>query len=516
MQPINPRSVFSGVLAVFGFCVICQGHFAVQGQVVPTSPLQSNPNAKAAAAPAPSDGVAEASVASPAGPISLESKVKDSDIRKTLDHLLSRYPGVRSITAEVDRGAVTLDGQAEDDDVRAGLTQIAQKVEGVRLVLNRMKTDAQVMTPLQLGRRAVQRLWQGVTQNWVDAAFALAYFLLFLLLARVFSARSETWLAPFIKNVMLRSVAGSVISSLLVLAGVLMGLSLLNLTHMILSIVGLASMVGLAIGFAFRDITENFIASILLGTRRPFQIGDYIQVAGREGVVKTLNTRATVLVTLEGNHIRIPNNIIYKEIMVNSSASPISRGTFDVVIPYEASAATAMEAMSRAICDQEGVLADPPARVLVDGLETNGVRLRAFFWMPVHGVDGVKLLSDLRLKGKLALQAAGIAPPPMGVLVSIVGRVPVDVTEVNDRSRPEMSLRHRSIVTPDEAEANLRIDQQHAETLTAVPSNGEKTVIERVLGHEESQVSEEGTNLLPEPEKEEPDESKAQSAQVPA
>jgi small-conductance mechanosensitive channel len=514
MQPSNPRSEFSGVLAVFGFCVISQGHIAAQGQVVLTSPLQSNPNTKPLAAPAPSDGAAEASVASPAGPITLESKVvKDSDIRKALHHLLSRYPGVRSITAEVDRGAVTLDGQAEDDDVRAGLTQIAQKVEGVRLVLNRMKTDAQVMSPWQLGQRALARLSQGITQNWVDAAFALAYVLLFLVLARIFSARSETWLAPFIKNIMLRSVAGSVISSLLVLAGVLMGLSLLNLTHMILSIVGLASMVGLAIGFAFRDITENFIASILLGTRRPFQIGDYIQVAGREGVVKTLNTRATVLVTLEGNHIRIPNNIIYKEIMVNSSASPISRGTFDVAIPYEASTAVAIEAMSRVICDQEGVLSDPPARVLVDGLETNGVRLRAFFWMPVHGVDGVKLLSDLRLKAKLALQAAGIAPPPMGVLVSLVGRIPVDVTEVNDQSRPEMMLRHRSIVTPDEAEANLKIDQQHAETLTAVPSNGEKTVMEHVLSHEESQVSEEGTNLLPEPENEEPAESKTPNGQ---
>ena len=301
---------------------------------------------------------------------------------------------------------------------------------------------------------------------------------------------------------MLRAVAGSVLSTLLILAGGLMVLSVLNLTHMILSIVGVAGMVGLAIGFAFRDITENFIASILLGTRRPFQIGDYIQVAGREGVVKTLNTRATVLVTLEGNHIRIPNNIIYKEILVNSSASPISRGSFDVVIPYEASTTAALDAMTRALRDQEGVLSDPPARVLVDALETNGVRLRAFFWMPAQGIDGVKLLSDLRLKVKLALQQAGIAPPPMGVLVSLVGRVPVDVRDVDDHPPPETMLRHRSVVTPDEAEANLRLDQQVAETLTAVPADGEKTMMEHVLGHEESQVSEEGTNLLAEPDKE--------------
>ena len=114
-----------------------------------------------------------------------------------------------------------------------------------------------------------------------------------------------------------------------------------------LSILGLAGVVGLAVGFAFRDITENFIASSLLGVRRPFRIGDYIQVAGQAGVVTTLNTRATVLVTLEGNHVRIPNNIIYKEIMVNSSASSSTRGSFDVVIPNEVSTASALEAISR-------------------------------------------------------------------------------------------------------------------------------------------------------------------------
>src|SRR5208337_736937 len=172
---------------------------------------------------------------------------------------------------------------------------------------------------------------------------ALGYVLLSLALARLFATYSESLLSPFIKNVMLRSVAGSLLSTVLVVTGLMMGLSVLNLTHLVLSIVGLAGVVGLTVGLAFRDITENFIASILLGFRRPFRIGDYIQVAGQAGVVKTLNTRATVLVTLEGNHIRIPNNTIYKEIMINSTASDTSRQTFDVMIPYEASTATALD-----------------------------------------------------------------------------------------------------------------------------------------------------------------------------
>jgi hypothetical protein len=221
---------------------------------------------------------------------------------------------VRFITAEVDNGLVTLEGQVESDDVRDNLTQFTRRIEGVRLVLNRMKTDAQVLSGWQLAAQGVENIWQVISREWLLVLIALAEVVAFLSLARLFGAYSETLLSPFISNVMLRSIAGSFISSLLVITGLMLGLSVLNLTHLVLSLISVAGVVGLSIGFAFRDITEDFIASILLGFRRPFRIGDYIQVAGQAGVVKTLNTHATVLVTLEGNHVRIPNNIVYKEL----------------------------------------------------------------------------------------------------------------------------------------------------------------------------------------------------------
>ena len=198
---------------------------------------------------------------------------------------------------------------------------------------------------------------------------ALAIVVISMLLARLFATRSETILAPFLRNVLLRSVAGSVISSLVVIGGLMLALGALRLTQVVLSILGVASIVGLAVGFAFRDITENFIASVLLGVRRPFQIGDYITVAGQTGVVKSLNTRATVLVTLEGNHVRIPNATVFKEIMINSTASPSSRNSFDVVIPNDASIVDAIEAINRSLRELKGIHQDPPPRALVEALE---------------------------------------------------------------------------------------------------------------------------------------------------
>ncbi len=458
------------------------------------------PLGKAANAPAKADAnatdVPHATVAAPSGPITVEKSVDDEALRGTLVQLLPQYPHVRHVDVRVRNGVVTLEGQAEDDDTCDEITAFTRKVEGVRLVLNRMKTDAQVMSAYQLAGKVLKEIGTTISQKWLLALLALAIAAAALGLARIFGTHAETLLAPFVTNVLLRAVLGSLLSSLMILGGIMIALSILNLTHAVLSILGLAGVVGLAVGFAFRDIAENFIASILLGVRRPFRIGDYIQVASQAGVVLSLNTRATVLVTLEGNHIRIPNAIIYKEILVNSSASTSCRGNFDVLIPYEVSTAKAIEAMNTALQEQDGILSDPPSRVLVDGLEVAGVRLRAYFWFPVQGVDGMRLQSDAKLRVKVALQQAKITPPPSNVAVAVLGRVPIDVARAESHSRVDTIVRPSGIVTTAQAEANLRKDSRAADAASSAPIDGAATPAEHALNQAMAHVSEEGTNLL--------------------
>jgi small-conductance mechanosensitive channel len=427
---------------------------------------------KAAAEPAkvekkaPTKDNPQATVATASGPIAVEKKVGDDEIKTTLQELLPKFPGVRTVAVLVRNGIVTLDGHLDDDDTLDDVTQFTTRVEGVRLVLNRMKTDEEVMTARQLAAKMLGEIEGVVAQKWLLALIALGLALGSFALARAFNSYSEMLLAPFIRNVMVRSVVGSLLSTLLIVGGLMLGLGVLRLTHAVVSILGLAGVITLAVGFAFRDIAENFIASILLGVRRPFQIGDYITVAGQAGVVKTLNTRATVLVTLEGNHVRIPNNIIYKEIMVNASASSSTRGNFDVVVPNEAATSAALDAMDRVLREQEGVLDDPPPRALVEALEAGGVRLRAYYWMPSRGVDQMKLQSDLKLKAKVALQKAAAIPSAVAPPVSA-----------------------------EQAEANLRQDTHAAQKAQPV-ADGRQTPIEHALKQAESRVSDEGENLL--------------------
>jgi small conductance mechanosensitive channel len=193
-----------------------------------------------------------------------------------------------------------------------------------------------------------------------------------------------------------------------------------------------------------------------------------------------------VLVTPEGNHVRIPNSVIFKEILVNSTASPSSRNSFDVVIPNEASVADAIGAIHRSLGEQDGVLRDPPPRALVEALEPGGVRLRVYFWAPSHSVDWFQLMSEAKLRARVALQHAGI--------IESQGNSARGGTD-GSRERANTD-QPRPAVASEQAHSNPQRDAEAAASPHTVPGKGRETPMERVLEQPESRVSEEGTNLL--------------------
>ena len=485
---------------------------AVIAQVPGLSPpakAAAPPKADPSQQPVPAKDGTGTTFATTKGPIAVVKKVEDADIQATLADLLGQYPGVYVVDAHVQQGVVRLEGHADDDDTINEVTAFAEKVEGVRLVLNKMRTDADVLTGRQMAMKILRQYARVVQSNWLLAILAIGSVVGFAMLARVFARSSETLLSPLIRNPLLRSVAGSILSTLIVLGGVLLGLSVLNLTHAVVSVLGLAGVVGLALGFAFKDITENFIASMLLGLRRPFQIGDFITVAGKSGSVLSLNTRATLLITPEGNHVLIPNSVIYKETLVNSSATPSSLGSMDLVVPYEASTAGALEAINEALRSTEGLLQEPTPRALVQSLETNGVHIRATYWMPTKGVDGDKLQSDLRLKVKVALQKAGINPTPIDPPAPVSAPVPAsaELPEVKPgkvvannqegvHAGSAPSSNAGAVGSPSRIEDNLQKDSKAAEAASAGVAEPEASPIDHAIRQAEANAMAEGNNML--------------------
>ncbi len=120
----------------------------------------------------------------------------DSAIQKTLNDLLDQFPGVYDVEVHVQDGAVTLDGHVDDDDTIDDVTAFSEKVEGVRLVLNRMKTDAEVLTGRQMAAKVLGQYLRVLQKNWLLAILAVGFMLGFGMLARAFARSSETLAGP--------------------------------------------------------------------------------------------------------------------------------------------------------------------------------------------------------------------------------------------------------------------------------------------------------------------------------
>ena len=101
---------------------------------------------------------------------------------------------------------------------------------------------------------------------------------------------------------------------------------------------------------------------------------------GHTGVVQNLNVRTTVLLTLDGNQVQIPNAIVYKSIIKNYSSIPSRRAEFAVGIGYESSAAKAQVLIAAVLQEHPAVLDTPEPLVLVEELGPATVNLRIYYW----------------------------------------------------------------------------------------------------------------------------------------
>jgi small-conductance mechanosensitive channel len=145
---------------------------------------------------------------------------------------------------------------------------------------------------------------------------------------------------------------------------------------------------GFTIGFALQDIARNFVAGILLLVRRPFNVGDAVEVGNYGGTVLEITTRDTVLKLWDGEMVIVPNMDVFTNAITNYSQLPLRRRTINIGLGYGEDVDRATKVFLQAIRDVEGVLDDPAPEVLADNLGDSALMLAAHFWVnqETHGL----------------------------------------------------------------------------------------------------------------------------------
>ena len=177
----------------------------------------------------------------------------------------------------------------------------------------------------------------------------------------------------------------------------------------ILSVLGVG---GVAIGFAFRDILQNYFAGILLLWREPFKIGDQIETSeGYIGTVTDVETRATTLKTYDGRRIVIPNSNLFTDSVKVNTAREHRRSQYDVGIGYGDDINTAKDVILKAVEGVNNVLKEPKPDVLVVDLAGSSVNLRARWWTEPDRATVIKTQDAVLTAIKYALDEASIDMP---------------------------------------------------------------------------------------------------------
>lgn len=152
---------------------------------------------------------------------------------------------------------------------------------------------------------------------------------------------------------------------------------------------------GFTIGFALQDIAKNFISGILLLSRQPFSIGDYVKVNDYSGTVKEINVRDTVVETLDGEIVIIPNQKVFENPITNYTHSRLRRSSFTIGLGYEEDVARATQIFLDVIKNVPGVESQPEPTIRAKALGDSSLTLEALFWVDQQDNNLVGIHSDV-------------------------------------------------------------------------------------------------------------------------
>lgn len=166
-----------------------------------------------------------------------------------------------------------------------------------------------------------------------------------------------------------------------------------------------------AIGFAFKDILQNFVAGILILWNKPFSVGDVIETNGHLGTVSVINVRSTYIKTFDGKQIIIPNGDVFDNDVQVFSAYDNRRISIPVGVGYGESMEESQSTILNAVNSVEGVLDDPAPTAYLTGLGASSIDFEVMFWINQKESSFLEMKHQVIRAIKNALDERGIDIP---------------------------------------------------------------------------------------------------------
>ena len=355
-------------------------------------------------------------------PIAVEDATADSAISKRIEEIYEAVGGFEDISITVQSGVVTLSGEVSNTKLRDEAKSIAERTNGVVLTINRVTEVAAIEHQLAPAFVKLKEMGRAAIVKLPLFGVALVVIIVFWTIAR-FVDRRDGWVDKLNSSSLARQLIKRIIRLTIIVIGFVIALEIFDATSIVGAIIGAAGLAGLALGFAFKNIVENYLAGILLSTRNPFEIGDSVEIGGKTGKVARLTSRDTVLVTYDGNHLRIPNGVVMNSILLNYSRNPLRRFDFSVGVSTDYDLSEAKKLGLETLAKNPAVLAEPGPNAIVDSLGDSSVVIQFFAWIDQRNHDFTKGRSESIRLLKEAFDDGGIEMPEPIFRVNLRGEL---------------------------------------------------------------------------------------------
>jgi small conductance mechanosensitive channel len=398
------------------------------------------------------------------GTVEVEPVAKDDQIRQRITDILEATSWFAEPEVSVREGIVFLKGTTENDESRQWAGNLAKSTEGVVAVVNQIEVAPTTFWDFGPSLQVLNDISRGFVRLLPLIVVAVAVTAISWIFARLTVHVLRRRLMGRSVSRLLREVMARAGGMLVMLVGLYLVLRIAGLTQLALTVVGGTGLIGLVLGIAFRDITENFLASLFLSLQQPFREGDLVEVANVTGYVQRLTSRATVLMTLDGNQVQVPNSSVFKGTIRNFTSNPNRREDFSVGIGYDDSIASAQEVALQVLAEHPAVLSEPEPLVLVENLGSATVNLRVYFWLDGSRHSWLKVKSSVIRHIKRSFQESGISMPDEAREVTFPHGVPVRMVNGEGAAEAVEPVRSKPAAEPEilatRAEAGLQNESE--------------------------------------------------------
>ena len=336
--------------------------------------------------------------------------LKDNDIRQRINGIFSEIEGLQAVSVSVTQGVVTLAGETPNEKKAQQAINLTNRLTDVVTVednINRTLDVQDNVTTVYQGLKAqVKNLVKAVPLLLVG----IVIFGLVTWFGSWLSNRKNMWqrLTP---NPFVAELLAQTVKVIFIIFGLILALSLIGAETILGTLLGGAGVIGIAVGFAVKDTIENYIASLMLSIRQPFRARDHIVINGQEGIVVRLTSRATILMTLDGNQLRIPNAEVFKGTILNYTKNPERRFTFELGVDANDDPLAAIKVGIDAICQLDFVLNEPKAIAVINNVGDSNIILEFQVWVDQSETDFAKARSIAIRETKHALEDEGFSLP---------------------------------------------------------------------------------------------------------